>query len=100
MVSGRVVDNYLAADPALPVPPTAPGPRVNYTAVLDDLDFDTTYYYRVSGPGLPAPGFTASFKTRTRSHRFSFLVQGDEGFFPAVPNSSPARIADYGRISP
>jgi hypothetical protein len=94
-VSGRVVDNYLAADPALPVPPTAPGPRVNYTAVLGDLDFDTAYYYRVSGPGLPAGGFTASFKTRTRSERFSFLVQGDEGFFPAVPNSSPARIADY-----
>src|SRR5260370_2575547 len=31
MASGRVVDNYLAADRTLPVPPTAPGPRVNYT---------------------------------------------------------------------
>jgi hypothetical protein len=95
VVSGRVVDNYLAADPALPVPPAAPGPRVNYTAVLDNLDFDTTYHYRVSGPGLPAQGFTASFKTRTRSQRFSFLVQGDEGFFPVVPNSNPARLANY-----
>jgi hypothetical protein len=94
-VWGRVVDNYLAADATLPVPATAPGPRVNYTAVLRDLDFDSVYYYRVTGPGLPAQGFAASFKTRTRSHRFSFLVQGDEGFFPAVPGSNPARIADY-----
>jgi hypothetical protein len=95
VVSGRVVDNYLAAGSGLPVPPTAPGPRVNYTAVLRELEFETVYEYRVSGPGLPASGFTASFKTRTRSDRFSFLVQGDEGFFPAVPNSNPARIANY-----
>jgi hypothetical protein len=94
-VAGRVVDNYLAADPSLPIPPTAPGPHVNYTAVLRNLDFSTRYHYRVTGPGLPADGFTASFRTRTRSHRFSFLVQGDEGFFPAVPNSNPARIANY-----
>jgi hypothetical protein len=95
LVSGRVVDNYLAADASLPVPATAPGPRVNYTAVLSPLEFETTYFYRVSGPGLPADGFAASFRSRTRSHHFSFLVQGDEGFFPAVPNSNPARIADY-----
>jgi hypothetical protein len=94
-VAGRVVDNYLAADPTLPIPPTAPGPRVNYTAVLRNLDFSTRYHYRVTGPGLPGEGFTASFKTRTRSHTFSFLVQGDEGFFPAVPSSNPARIANY-----
>src|SRR5262249_3239627 len=31
-VSGRVVDNYLSADHALPVPPAASGPRVNYVA--------------------------------------------------------------------
>jgi hypothetical protein len=91
---GRVVDNYLAADPSLPVPPTAPGPRVNYYAVLDGLAFDTAYAYRVFGPGLPDAGFQASFRTRKRSGRFSFLVQGDEGFFP-VESGTPARIADF-----
>src|SRR6267143_159478 len=34
---GRVVDNYLSADPALPVPPTASGPHSNYAAVLKGL---------------------------------------------------------------
>jgi hypothetical protein len=92
---GRVVDNYLAADPTLPVPPTATGPRVNYSAVLAGLRYDTRYSYVVRGPGLPAEGFRAAFRTRKRSGHFSFLVQGDEGFFPVVPNSSPARIADY-----
>jgi hypothetical protein len=94
-VSGRVVDNYLSADRSLPVPPTATGPRVNYTAVLGDLQLDQVYHYRVSGPGLAPGGFTASFRTRTRSGRFSFLVQGDEGFFPPVPGSAPPRLADY-----
>jgi uncharacterized repeat protein (TIGR01451 family) len=91
---GRVVDNYLATDPTLPVPPTASGPHVNYYAVLKGLEFDTTYFYRVTGPGL-AGGFTSHFHTRKRSGRFSFLVQGDEGFFPAVPGSNPPRLADF-----
>jgi hypothetical protein len=91
---GRVVDNYLAADTTLPVPPTASGPHVNYYAVLKGLEFDTTYFYRVTGPGL-AGGFTSHFHTRKRSGRFSFLVQGDEGFFPAVPASNPPRLADF-----
>ena len=91
---GRVVDNYLAADAGLPVPPTASGPHVNYYAVLKGLEFDTTYFYRVTGPGLPG-GFTSQFHTRKRSGDFSFLVQGDEGFFPAVPDSNPARLADF-----
>jgi hypothetical protein len=91
----RVVDNYLSADPTLPVPPTAPGAHSDYYAVLQNLEYDTVYFYRVNGPGMPAGGFTASFRTRTRSGDFSFLVQGDEGFFPVVPNSNPARIADY-----
>src|SRR5579859_6971670 len=51
--TGRVVDAYLAADPGLPVPPTATGPRVDYYAVLPDLQYDTTYRYAVFGPGLP-----------------------------------------------
>jgi hypothetical protein len=93
--SARVVDNYLSADPSLPVPRTSPGPRSNYIAVLKNLEYNTTYFYRVSGPGMPAGGFTAFFHTRKRSDDFSFLVQGDEGFFPPVPNSNPARLADY-----
>jgi hypothetical protein len=91
----RVVNNYLAADPALPVPPTAPGAHSNYSAVLAALEYDTTYFYRVNGPGMPAGGFVASFHTRKRGDEFSFIVQGDEGFFPVVPASNPARVADY-----
>lgn len=93
--SGRVVDNYLSADVTLPVPPTASGPHSNYAAVLKNLAYDTTYFYRVTGPGMPVEGFTAFFHTRKRSDEFSFLVQGDEGFFPPVPGSNPARLADY-----
>jgi uncharacterized repeat protein (TIGR01451 family) len=93
--SGRVVDNYLAADPSLPVSPFAYGAHSNYTAILSGLSFDTTYFYKISGPGLPASGFTASFHTRKRGSVFSFAVEGDEGYFPVVPNSSPAKIVDY-----
>ena len=91
----RVVDNYLTADPSLPVPPTSSGPHSNYYAVLRNLQYDTTYFYRVSGPGMPHGGFTSSFHTRKRGNDFSFLVQGDEGFFPVVPNSNPPRLADF-----
>jgi Calcineurin-like phosphoesterase/Domain of unknown function DUF11 len=93
----RIVDNYLAADPSLPVPPTASGPHSNYSAVLGDLEYNATYFYRVNGPGMPAGGFTASFHTRKRDDEFSFIVQGDEGFFPVVPvpTGSAPRIADY-----
>jgi len=92
---GRVVDNYLSAAPSLPVPPTASGPHSNYAAVLKGLDYNTTYFYRVSGPGMPSGGFAASFHTRQRGNEFSFLVQGDEGFFPDVPNSNPRRLVDF-----
>ena len=93
--SVRVVDNYLAADLSLPTIPTASGPHSNYTAVLKNLTYDTTYFYRVSGPGMPAGGFAASFHTRKQSDQFSFLVQGDEGFFPPLPGSNPPRLANY-----
>jgi hypothetical protein len=94
----RVVDNYLAADPvlaAIKLPATSEqrGPSSNYSAVLSHLEYDTTYFYRVNGPGMPAGGFTASFHTRKRADDFSFLVQGDEGFFPVTAN--PALRADY-----
>jgi hypothetical protein len=92
---GRVVDNYLSADTALPVPPTASGPHSNYAAVLKGLDYNTTYFYRVNGPGMPSGGFAASFHTRKVGNEFSFLVQGDEGFFPAEANSNPLRLADF-----
>jgi hypothetical protein len=90
---GRVVDNYLSADPSLPVPPTATGPRVDYYALLTGLDFGTQYTYRVYGPGLPPAGFRASFRTRTRSGQFSYLVQGDEGFFPSTADAQ--FLVDY-----
>jgi uncharacterized repeat protein (TIGR01451 family) len=92
---GRVVDGYLSADPSLPVPATATGARVDYAALLGGLAYDTTYAYRVTGPGLPARGFRAHFHTRKRSAPFSFLVQGDEGFFPAIPASQPPRLVDF-----
>ncbi len=44
---------------------------------------------------MPAGGFRAFFHTRKQSDQFSFLVEGDEGFFPSVPGSNPARLADY-----
>lgn len=94
---GRVVDNYLAADPATfgaVSIPTAHGAFTDYYATLTGLDYDTQYYYRVTGPGL-ASGFTASFHTRTKSGRFSFQVQGDEGYFPGIPGTSPVQVADY-----
>ena len=96
--TGRVVDNYLAADAALPSIPTAYGAHTDYVAVLAGLNYGTTYFYRVSGPGLPGNGFTAPFNTRKRSSVFSFAVEGDEGYFPFVPNASTivnyeARIA-------
>ena len=92
---GRVVDDYLSADPSLPKPSTASGAHVNYYTVLKGLNYDTTYYYRVTGPGLSADGFAASFHTRKQHGRFSFEVMGDEGFFPALPNSNPARRVNY-----
>ena len=91
----RVVDNYLAADPSLPTVPGSYGAHSNYTAVLRGLNYDTTYKYRVTGPGLPNGGFTSTFHTRTRGSNYNFIVVGDEGFFPTVPNSDPATIVDY-----
>ena len=93
--SARVVDNYLAADPSLPTIPTAYGAHSNYTAVLPSLSYDTQYHYRVTGPGMPAGGFSSSFHTRKRESFYSFVVVGDEGYFPVVPNASPALIVDY-----
>ena len=93
--SARIVDNYLAADPTLPAVPGAYGAHSNYTAVLRGLRYDTTYRYVVTGPGMPSGGFAASYHTRKRGPVFSFAVEGDEGYFPVVPNSTPARIVDY-----
>jgi hypothetical protein len=93
--SARIVDNYLAADPTLPSIPGAYGAHSNYTAVLRGLQYDTTYHYFVTGPGMPSGGFAASFHSRKRGPVFSFAVEGDEGYFPVVPNSTPARIVDY-----
>ena len=92
--SARVVDNYLAADPTLPAIAGAYGAHSNYTAVLTGLRYDSEYTYRVTGPGLPSQGFSATFHTRTRSPFFSFAVVGDEGFFPVAP-TTPATVVDY-----
>lgn len=91
---GRVVDNYLKADPKLPVPATATGARTNYYALLKNLDKNTEYDYRVTGPGLAKAGFQASFRTRKETAPFSFQVMGDEGFFPPDPNNKPY-LANY-----
>jgi hypothetical protein len=91
----RVVDNYLAADPSLPAIPGAYGAHSNYTAVLRGLKFDTEYDYKVTGPGLPDGIFTSHFRTRKQGPVFSFVVEGDEGYFPVVPNAVPATIIDY-----
>lgn len=93
--SARVIDNYLAADPTLPTVSGAYGPHSNYVALLRDLKYDTVYDYTVTGPGMPGGGFKSSFRTRKTGPIYSFVVVGDEGFFPVVPNSNPARIVDY-----
>jgi len=95
-VAARVVNNYLAADSSLPTVPTASGPRSNYTAVLTGLNYDTTYYYSVTGRGISS---AASFRSRTKSGQLSFLVEGDEGFFPAEPESPPTMANYEGRIA-
>jgi uncharacterized repeat protein (TIGR01451 family) len=93
--SGRVVDNYLAADPSLPTIPGAYGAHSNYTAILSGLNFDTVYRYTVTGPGMPSGGFSASFRTRKQGPVYAFAVVGDEGFFPVNPNANPALVVDY-----
>src|SRR5215467_12932380 len=96
-VNARVVDNYLASDPQFSalVMPFAYGAHSNYTAVLQGLDYDTTYQYVVKGPGLPAAGFTSSFRTRKTGGQFEFQVQGDEGYYPGIPNTNPPLVAIY-----
>jgi hypothetical protein len=93
--NARVVDNYLAADPSLPAVAAAYGAHSNYTAVLAGLKYDTLYRYRVTGPGMPQGGFAASFRTRKRTPVYSFVVEGDEGQFPVVPNATRPLVIDY-----
>src|SRR5262245_5066939 len=96
-ISGRVVDDYLSADPqfsALTLP-FKYGAHVNYVAVLASLDYATTYVYRVTGPGMPAGGFVSSFHTRKRDGHFAFQVQGDEGYYPNIPGTNPPLVANY-----
>jgi hypothetical protein len=93
--TGRVVDNYLSVDPlfsAFPIS-TAYGAHTDYYGVLAGLKYDSRYYFRVLGPGLPPGGFASSFRTRSRKNRFSFQVQGDEGYYPGIPNTG--LIANY-----
>lgn len=93
--SGRLVDNYLSVDSTLPAGTNPYGTHTDYHAILPGLAYDTTYFYKVSGPGMPANGFTASFHTRKRGTQLSFIVEGDEGMFPADANTTPATIVDY-----
>jgi len=94
--TGRIVDNYLSVDPVLSALtlPNPYGAHSDYYVVLKRLDYDTTYNYKVTGPGLPLAGFTGSFHTRKTGTRFSFEVQGDEGFYPGIPGQAPL-IVDY-----
>ena len=104
---GRVVNNYLASDPqfAALIDPASPtriptlfGARVNYYTVLSGLQYNTSYTYTVTGPGLPITGFTATFHTRKTGPVFSFEVQGDEGYYPGIPGQAPLTIDYEARI--
>jgi len=96
-VSARVVDDYLSADPQFSglVLPFRYEAHSNYTAVLRNLEYDATYTYQVSGPGMPAGGFTSTFHTRKRGGHFVFQVQGDEGYYPNIPGTNPPLVANY-----
>ncbi|HWW84087.1 MAG TPA: metallophosphoesterase family protein [Vicinamibacterales bacterium] len=96
-VSARIVDNYLAADHQFDslTLPFKYGAHSNYTAVLSGLDYDTTYIYKVTGPGLAGGSFSSSFHTRKRGGHFVFQVQGDEGYYPGIPNTNPTVVANY-----
>src|SRR5262249_40666888 len=85
---GRTVAHYLSTDPVLSAIalPFAYGAHTDYYALLSGMEYDTTYYYRVTGSGLPAGGYKASFHTRKRGTQLSFQVQGDEGYYPGIPN--------------
>ena len=96
-VSARVVDDYLSADAqfsALTLP-FKYGAHSNYTAVLRNLDYATMYFYKVTGPGMPAGGFVSSFHTRKKNGHFTFQVQGDEGYYPNIPGTSPPLVANF-----
>jgi hypothetical protein len=96
-VNARVVDNYLAADAQFSglTLPFKYGAHSNYTALLSHLDYATTYFYKVTGPGLPADGFVSSFHTRKRGGHFVFQVQGDEGYYPNIPGTNPPLVANF-----
>src|SRR5215467_14633245 len=96
-VSARVVDNYLAADPQFSslTLPFRYGAHSDYSAVLKPLDYATTYFYKVTGPGMPAGGFVSSFHTRKRNGHFVFQVQGDEGYYPNIPGTNPPLVSNY-----
>src|SRR5262249_35067510 len=96
-VSARVVDDYLSADAQFAglTLPFKYGAHSNYSAMLKNLEYGATYFYRVSGPGLPAGGFVSTFHTRKKSGQFVFQVQGDEGYYPNIPGTNPALVANY-----
>ena len=98
---GRVVDNYLSADPqfsALTLPRPY-GAHVDYFTPLTGLDYDTAYIYTVTGPGLPTDGFTGTFHTRRTGNQFTFEVQGDEGYYPADPKKNARSSSTTRRAS-
>jgi hypothetical protein len=96
-IGARIVDDYLSADSqfASLILPFKYGAHSNYTAVLSHLDYATTYFYRVTGPGLPSGGFVSSFHTRKKGGHFVFQVQGDEGYYPNIPGTNPPLVANY-----
>ncbi len=79
--SGRVVDNYLAADPTLPTIPGAYGAHTNYIAVLSGLRFDSVYSYTVTGPGMPAAGSQLRSGPESKGRRIRLLSWGMKAFF-------------------
>jgi hypothetical protein len=97
VLTARVMDNYLSADAQFSglTLPFKYGAHSNYSAVLGHLRYDTTYFYQVNGPGLPANGFVSSFHTRKTGGHFAFQVQGDEGFYPNIPGTNPPLTSDY-----
>ena len=71
--------------------PEAYGAHSNYTAVLSGLAYDTEYQYRVTGPGLPAGGFSRRLPHPYPVRLLLLRSRGRRGLLPRRPQFESRR---------